>query len=478
MLKKKIIIPALVVFLLADFAFSFLQYYHTPLCGDIEGGVLPKKGVLQILNDPFGFHAIATGEKHINPNRFFSHWSLREYLQKVPGWLQYFVSPIDSVYLASALLKLAVQITFIFLLALFITNKKNIFNKEFLLCAALVAPLFQVYGYWSRMGIVDKSIANTFFYAVPLVFLMVFLLPFFRLIQGNGKLKAIHLFYLVPLTIALPLSGPLIPGVVLVVSTVVFMSYLFKSNPNAPVVFLLRLRANMKSMPAQIFYLIPISLWSFYALFLGRYDLNYLTETIPAPDRYLRLPYGLYRQVFHSLGVPLLLIMIGVNSYFIRKRFFSDEGKKITHTLKWIGVFAAVYVLLLPLGGYRPYRPYTIRFDTIMPVTVALIYIFGASSWFLFSEMRGKLLRKYRIAIILVLAIYTFADTSGLSKNKGERHALKILANSKDKIVRLPDDCTVMSWGKTYDYRKSVDKAELLQFWGITKEKKLFYQQK
>lgn len=477
MLRKKLIVPVLIAFLVADFTFSFLQYYHTPLNGDLIDGVLPSQDVLHVFNDPFGFQSVATGESHINPNRFFSHWLLTTYLRNVPHWLQYFVTPITSVYLASALLKISVQIAFVFLLSVFLSGKRIILSKQFLLCAAIVAPLFQVYGYWSRMGIVDKSIVYTFFYAVPLVLLMTFFLPFFTMIQEKSKFKTGNLLYLLPHTIILPLSGPLIPGVVLITSFLIFLSYFFSVNLKGESSFFRQFVNSIKSIPIPIYLLIPICLWSLYALFLARYDNNYLSETIPLVDRYLRLPMGLYSQVFHSFGFPMLLVLIGLNTYLIKRNFYTEGGRDILNTLKWIGIFAGFYLILLPLGGYRPYRPNLIRYDTFMPVTVALMYVFGASSRFLFSKLNGKQIRKYRIGIVLVLAIYVLADTSGFHKNDCERHALETLANSSSKFVKLQSDCTILSWSKTENYQQSEGIAEVLQYWRITKEKILFYQE-
>jgi hypothetical protein len=390
--------------------------------------------------------------------------------------LQNFVDPISSVYLSCALLKLMVQIAVVLMMAGFISGKKNILSKEFLFTAVIIAPLFQVYGYWSRMGIVDKSIAYTFFYGLPLVLLMLFFIPFFRMIYENRNVKFGQFVSLLPLMIILPLSGPLIPAVIVIVSSLIFFNYLVRGKIEKSS-FRKRIYGIVHNTPRQLFLLLPAGLWSLYALYLGAYDSNYLTEAIPVFERYSRLPMGLYSQVFYSLGFPLLLIMIGANMWIIKKRYHDAAGKKIMDALKWIGIFSLIYILLLPLGGYRPYRPNTIRYDTFMPVTVALIYLFGASSWLLISRLKGKIQVRYIIAVILVLSIYTLADTGGLTKNADERHALEILANSPEAIVSLPDNFTIMSWGKTYDYKQSKHKAELLHYWQVTKTKKLFYQE-
>ncbi|MBW6535718.1 MAG: hypothetical protein K0B11_11960 [Mariniphaga sp.] len=104
---------------MAVFHFSFFQYYNSPLQGDLAGHVLPDKLIQPVFDDPFGFQLLKTGEPHSNPNRFFSHWAVAMYFQYFPLWLQNFTNPINSVYLASAIAKLVIQVLFIYILAFF-----------------------------------------------------------------------------------------------------------------------------------------------------------------------------------------------------------------------------------------------------------------------------------------------------------------------------------------------------------------------
>lgn len=466
--KNHLLIVFAGIFLIADFVFSFMQYYNTPLLGDLAGHVLPDELIEPVFNDPFGFEMLFTGETHSNPNRFFAHWAVAEYFQHIPLWLQNFTHPINSVYLASAIAKLAIQITFVYLMASFIGGRANPSKMNFLVAAIIIAPLFQAYGYWSRMGIVDKSILYTFFYALPLVFLMLFFLPVFKRLIYGKKIKALHYLYMIPLIVFLPLSGPLMPAVILIVSFLIFLHLFIQSDNRNLIVFL-------KSVPV-LFYivLIPISLCSLYSLFLGFYNSNYSGEMISLAERFSRLPEGLFSQLFHSFGFPLMLVFIGINTWFI-KRINSQEGKILIRILLWIGIFALIYIILLPFGGYRPYRPKIIRYDTFMPITVALIYFFGASTYFLIHKYKGSNRQKYVAVLILCLSIYTVADMKGIGRNRCERGALEKMANSNEKIVSIPNGCIVLDWSQEFDYTKSVKKAELIHYWRITPEIKLFY---
>ena len=470
MKKDRVIKLLLIVFLLGDLFFSFLQYYNTPLYGDVDTCVLPDKHVQKVIDDPFGFRIIC-GEKHLNPNRFFSHFMMLKYMQKMPLLLQSFVEPVTSVYLSAAILKIIVQIFCIFLIAWFVSGTGKVQNKGFLIAAALITPLFQVYGYWSRMGIVDQSITYTFFYALPIVLLMLFLFPIFNSYFRNLKFKKTNYLFLIPLTVILPLSGPLNPAVILLVSFLILVSELTEKKDG-------RLKFMYKQflkLPNWYYVvLIPASVLSLYSLVLGFYNSNYEGEAIPLIKRFLLLPQGILSYLFHSLGVPLLLTTILVNVFLLRK-VQTIESAKLLNLFRWIGIFCLLYILLLPFGGYRPYRPLIIRYDTIIPMTIALIYIFTVSSFYLLNRAEGKYKNTFLSYMVVVLLIFTIVDYKGLGKNKCEKEAFQKMATSVEKVVQIPKDCFIMNWVNISDYRQSENRAELIYRWNITPEKKLFY---
>lgn len=479
MIKTKLLVIVLAIFFLADLSYSFFEYYYIPLDGDISAGVVPSGHVQKVLDDPFGFRLLATGEKHVNPNRFFAHFTFKEYMQKVPLWLQTITDPVTSVYLSCALAKFVIHFLVIFILATLISGTKNILNRNFLIVTTLLIPLIQANGYWGHMGIVDKSTTYTFFYALPVVLLMLFLMPFYRLILEDEVQKITvfkSVFVFIPAVI-LPLSGPLIPGLVLIISALSGIFFLHKFGQKQDFFSLNNLIRLLRKIPVQVyFFLVPISLISLYSLFLGRFDLNYGDESIPLAERYMKLPMGIYYQISQSLGVPLLLILIGIQVYLIKKQTNLEEGKAIVNNLKWIGFFSAVYLLLLPLGGYRPYRPNILRYDTFMPITIALLYFYAKSGFFLLRNLNLKIRNWYLLGLFAFFAIYMNADKIKTEEYRCERDALEFLVRSPDEITVLPTNCNVMSWDVFNQPERSEFNAEMLRYWGITKVKKLYYQ--
>ena len=109
MIKRNLHI-ILILLLLLDICYSFIQHYHTQLDGDIAGGVVPSSDVQKILDNPFGLNVLLKNQVYPNPNRFFSHWIFSGYFKTVPLIMQKFADPIDSIYLSCALAKTIIQI--------------------------------------------------------------------------------------------------------------------------------------------------------------------------------------------------------------------------------------------------------------------------------------------------------------------------------------------------------------------------------
>lgn len=469
MRKEKFLIFLLITFLLCDLSYSFMEYYYTPIDGDLTAGTVPIKNVQKVLDDPFGFNMLASGEKHINPNRYFSHLAQKEYMQNIPILLQAFVSPITSIYLACALLKLFVHVVFLLILSWLISGGNKPGLKNLTLAAALLVPLIQANGYWGHMGINDKATTYVFFFALPLILLLAFLVPVYQIVYQEKSLRFgfFSLLSSIAFAIVLPLSSPLIPGVVLIICLLILIYYTLKSS----------IRDVLKKIPRQLFYiLIPIALVSLYALILGRFDSNYEGTEIPVLTRYLRLPLGIYYQITQSLGVPLLLLIISTNVILINKYFKTSEGIRIIQSLKWISLFALIYLLLLPLGGYRPYRPNILRYDTFIPITIALLYFYGKSTLFIVNNLRSERRNYYGLFLLIIFGIYMNSDRIETEEYQFERQCLEILAKSPTDITKLPATSNVMSWEPLLTPERSEGNATMLKHWNITDRKKLYYQ--
>jgi hypothetical protein len=467
----------LLLLLIADSVYFFCQFYHTPLDGDMAGVIVPKGWYNTLMSDPLGLNVLLHNKYYGGSNRFFAHWFMLKYFKTTPFLLQHFVNPIDSIYLSCAIIKTAIELFIIYLLASAIALPSTGFKKNFLIAAILVAPLIQVQGYNRDMGIIDQSITYALFYALPVSLLLFFLYIFYRsyLTGNNFRFNNVTHVFLFLSPVVLTLSGPLVSPVVLIVCPLVILFFFFTRYKNNQGKLIQRIRLSVNQIPQPLFfYFTWIFLWSIYSFYIGLNNAeNFEPNGISLLNRYLLLPQGI-ANLFQKIGMQLLLTAALLNSIIIRIWYNASDGKKILRLYKWAALFIIIYILLLPLGGYRTYRPYIIRYDTIMPVTIALLFIYGLSTLFLLKNIPGKAKYIYIGAVAIFLLIYKNTDT--MPDNSCERQALQQLAHSPDNIVLVSSDCTIMEWNKITDPDNSELDCDLFQYWGITRDRKLYYQ--
>lgn len=474
---KKIVIILLVALLLVDLGYSFLQHYHMPFDGDMASCIVPADAEMNILESPLGFKVFKEGITYPNPNRFICHWSFYKYFNTVPLFLQKFTTPLDSAYLACAVAKILIQITLLTLLALAASG--GVLKFDFLLAAALITPLFQTNGYRSYMGIIDPSTTYTFFYALPSILVILYFIPLFMKYFYGIEMKGYkYIKYLwIPLALISSLSGPLNPGISLVVVLLLFLHKLSQNLAKSEIKNnFSKLKHAIQEIPVDYyFYSVPITIFSLYSLFLGSY--NSFNLEMSLSERYSRLPEGIYYAFTQKLGFPVLFLILAINTIIIQYKFKTPEGKKILTYFKWFGLFALIYILLLPLGGYRNYRPNILRYDTIMPITLGLMFFFGKTSIFILNNLING--RKYWYVPLLIIVMFVFenSDEPEFNKNECERIGINQIIESPEPIVKISNGCTVLSWYNIEKPEYSGLNMKLLKLWGIVKdENKLYYQ--
>ena len=422
----------------------------------MAGGIFPDKELQKTFDSPFGFTVFLEKSQSPNPNRYFSHLLFRDYFKNVPLFLQKVATPIESAYLSCAIAKITIHVLLLFLLASFISETNRLYKKKFLIAALLISPMFQVNGYRHYMGIIDESTTHTFFYALPIVFLLLFYYPFYI------KKDDIRLFNKVSLVLLIPvitLSGPLNPGVILIISLLFcFHFLLFKKSDIFPE------KNNRTALN------ILITIFAAYSLYLGTYNSIELEHKISLFEAYSRLPRGIYYQFTQKLGFPILFLIITLNILLLLKSN-KIEGQKIILFSKWIGLFIILYILLLPLGGYRDSRPNILRYDTILPITLCLLFVFGKTTLFLIGK-NFKYKKMYFVTIVSILIIFTYTDKPCFDKNDCDRKNLVEIAISKNIVDLKQTNCEILSWSTNNSIHKTELIFKLLKYWNIIREQK------
>jgi hypothetical protein len=482
-MNKRYVVWLSILFVLLDLGYSYIQHLQLPLEGDIAPIVLPGPWYSHVLQDPFGWAVLAKNEVYAGPNRFFAHAFMSGYMKYMPLWLQRFTDPVSSIYVACALFKTAVQALLLYLLAVYSTGAQRLTGRKLWLVAALLVPLFQTGGYNEQMGVIEQSVTYTFFYAFPLALLLLLLLPFYRAAYQHQWLPSswLSLGASVALMIVLALNGPVVTGAVLVLLGSVFLQWITKHWPVASNQFSFTWwKVQVREIPLQP--LVQAGLFvslCLYSLYISRNNAENLTHTLPLWERYKLVPQGVFRQLTSQLGFPLLLLICLINALLIRRFLPPTAGnRRLLRILQLLALFSALYILLLPLGGYRYYRPLLLRRDSILPITLGLIYFYGATTYHLLLQLPRHPRQWYIGGLVVVGGIFMSADRLKLVKNNMcERHALQQLAHSSEQIVHLKNTCTVMAWDKIASPQESVINAQLLEFWGVTTSTKLYYQQ-
>jgi hypothetical protein len=482
-MKKDYLFLCLVLFVLLDLAYTFAQAYQLPLEGDLPSIVLPDAECQRVLQDPFGWGVLTRNEVYVAPNRFFAHAGMVSYFKTMPFALQRLMSPISSVYVACALFAVSVQALLLYVLGVYITRSYRLNQRSIWLAMALLVPLFQIAGYNDQMGIIDHSITYTFFYAFPMTLLLLLLLPFF-LAAAKGqplRLSWPRRLALAALMVVLAFNGAIITGVVAVLFFGIALHWVLRQWQTGARLGVREWLVRIRQIPQ-----LPVALLGFftvlclYSLFIGLNEKESVGHVLPLWERYLRIPSGLFWQ-FRKLGLPVLVLSIAANVLLIRRKLpATPESQRILQILKWLSLFSLIYLLLLPLGGYRQYRPLIVRRDSILPLILGIIFLYGLSTYFLLHHLPAQLRRRYIAGVLLVSAIYINADTFRLpatENNTCERQGLERLAEATEPIVRVSAECSVMAWWKIDNPNYSETNALLLEYWGITKGKKLYYHQ-
>jgi hypothetical protein len=470
------LLPLLVAFVLINLGLAFFRNYHLRLDGDIAPIVLPRADYAQVLRDPFGWAALTKQQLYAGPNRFFAHIAMYLYWRNVPLLLQAFMSPIASLYTAQALFNTSVQALLLYVMGWYATGTRRLGNRRLWLAMALMIPFFQTTGYNQQMAIMDNEVTYNFFYALPLLMLLVLLWPLYRAVsQGQPvRLSALQLVAMLLLAVVLAFNGPIITGMVLVLLLGVGL-HTARQRWRWPI------GQWLQGLPWR-----PALLWGWfgalcvYSLYIGHYNSeNITTMSVSVAERYQRVPYGIFYILTNRLGLPLLVLGCLANLWLVRRLLpATAENRRLGPMLGWLGLFAIVYALLLPLGGYRPYRPYILHHDCIVPITVGFVIFYGLSAGRLLAQLRGLQLRYYVVAMAAMAAIYLNADRRlyKYGDKIREYEALQLLAQpNAPAVVELPHHCTVVSWDPITDPISSLTNAEMLHYWHVTNGLKMYY---
>ncbi|NML67018.1 hypothetical protein HHL22_17565 [Hymenobacter sp. RP-2-7] len=432
-----------------------------------------------MLHDPFGWAVLTQDAHYAGPNRFFAHASLGWYWKHVPLWLHTVASPISSLYAASALFTAVLQVCIVLGLAAYVYWGGGRVRGGYWLAVILLLPLFQTDGFYEQLGIVNWATTYTFFYTLPTAWLLLLLWPFFAASVRAAPLRVAwwQAALLLGLMVVVSFNGPVGTAAAAVVVASIGLHWAWQQSQAAHTWPLAGSRLAMGWLSGQALFLLGVlAFLSLYSVFIGRNNAeNSHTHTLS--ELYQLLPIGIAKEITMQPGLPLLLGMLLLNLLLLRQLPSSAEHTRVLAHLRWTGWFATIFLLLLPLGGYRSYRPYLVRGDSIQPVLIGVFYAYGVSTYLLLQQLRGRWRPAYVGAVLALGAAFTYANfTWHMPRtNECERWSLDQLARAPESEVRLSPYCPVLQWDNQSDPHLTELHGLMLQYWGITDRPKLYY---
>ena len=482
-MTKRFLTCLLILYVVLDLLAAFWLNYHLPLDGDLPAVVLPAPFYSQVLHDPLGWQALTRHAIYAAPNRFFAHAEMLAYWNSVPFLLQRLLSPVDSLYVASAVFATATQAGLLLMLASYVrllVGSPQRWGWHFWLAAALLVPLFQSGGFYEQIGIIDVSITYVFFYGFALLLLLVLLWPFARAASQGQPLRlplasCLLLLALMPV-VALNGSAAVAAAILVLFEVAVYWVWRKWQQPAS----WLPLRTGWISTQAVVLLLI-FGLLLVYSLYLGRFNIeNGSPKSLT--ELYAMLGRGLPAFLAYQPALYLLLGLLALNTLLTWWATAPSQARRrVLAMVGWAALFTVLYVGLLPLGGSRSYRPNMLRNDIILPAMLALLLAYGLSSIFLLSQLRRVGRGSYAVLLAVFCGYFAYADRLVVLpppyNNDCERWAFDQLARSSEPVVQLSPDCLVLMWSVNTYYPQSEIPAQMLKRWGITSGKRLYYQQ-
>jgi hypothetical protein len=462
--NRRFLFGILVLFLCVDLLTSAYHYYHLSFDGDLTKIGTPIKWYEAIMQDPFGIHAVTTGEMYSGAGRYMCHWFTVFWCKYVFDLIHTFVAnPVVSIYIMTASIAMLVHVMFLWIVMLYVRVIKPLdrFYTIFLWC---FATIFIQYGdYYHSIGIIDRSPSYIFFYGLQLMFLAFYFYPFFKLFhQSENRFSILTHIFLIIASIYLAFSSVLVQPVFFVLLAVLFVAYLlFRKDTKWNHFF----KNKSVILHFSLFFLLCV-----YAFYVSKYN-SERTSITTVSERYYLLLKGIYYLLTYDLALPFIGLLLGFNYYLIRKNNQSEWLKHFNRNYILIGLFAFLYIGLLPLGGYRTYRPFIVRYDTFLPVTLALVYLCVSTTMYLLSSLQWTNQTKgYVVFIATFMLIFTYVDRNLEQNNNACQHeVLYYMHRNHDTIIPMPLHCNVGTWNTTdyHDQEVMITLNKLYKQWDI-----------
>ena len=450
MKKQRLIKLGLLVLILGDLCLSWFQYVHRPIDGDLYAIVLPAPWYEEVLEDPLCLKALLAGEEYGGAGRYSAHAFTSGYFHIMPDIFQTFVSPIDSIYYSAAFIKLAAHLSLLLLLAAYVCGHFKVLRKEFLWIMVAATPFLQTYGMQNRFGLIDLSITYTLFYIFPLLLIFALLFSLYQYAIGRRQLGVPFSLgiWTMPWLAAIgyiAFWGPQSQVVMVLIGGLGLLNmglagWIRHRSWREGIAYLFRPSRSQLSL-----LLIGLILFAGFGYWAGTYNTENVAS-LPFKETLIQSAKGIK---FHFLEPwPLWIVL-----FFLCYNFYKLPFARSTSLRSWrrlwffLALGVVIYMLLIPFGGYRSYRPLIYRYDLLIPVTISWLYALLLTGRLLLQEgvLGSKKGVYFLIAALFGVILYAH-DLKVKKANKCEKSHLVTLQTSSVDTLVLPADCPILGW--------------------------------
>lgn len=458
-----------------------MRYQSLNLDGDMVPILLPSEHYSKILQDPLGWSVLAHGEKYAATNRYAAHKSMDIWFNSFHKiYSKFWKDKIACLYSLQGLFDVLVHILMLFLLSVYVCRHTKFWQFDFILSAALLSPFFMTYGFGSIIGLIMNSVTYGFFYSLPMCGFLLFFLPFYL---SFTKAKPINEYFNTLIILVwgfliyyISFSSVILLPVSLMVGALIMLFNLKSKFPSDKILHhkIRKFILAIGKVDKITFYLMLILvLTSLYSFLIGSFNIEN-GDSIPLLERYLKLLNGAISTLTIKPAYLYIVILLVVNYFTIIKLNPETKKSKMLVFIKLGITICVIYILLLPFGGFRQYRPNILRFDTLLPVNIFLVWAVTFTSFFILTKTDIKKLKFYLPSLILVLAIFYFSDKLKFDENVCQKEKIRMLQTEVKEPIIFNSDCSILGWETTnWDiHRHQVN--EMLIRWKILGREKWY----
>ena len=206
-MSKRILLVFLVIFLTGDLLVSAYHYYNLSFDGDLPKIGLPYLWYEKVMTDPFGIHALTTGEMYSGAGRYMCHWFTVFWCHQVYDAIYFFVKdPVICIYLTTTSIAMLVHVLFLLVVWLYVRTIVSLTALHSMMVLCLTTLFIQYGEFYHSIGIIDRSPSYIFFYGLQLMFFALWAYPFFRAYHHRSRIHPILHFLWRFLTWHLPVE--------------------------------------------------------------------------------------------------------------------------------------------------------------------------------------------------------------------------------------------------------------------------------